>query len=120
MAYHRRRQELGTPPHWRSRCCFAPPVSRSSVGWVVGREELPRAAASAWSFFTDDGGSTWRMMPNTTPGLNQARFASTKFGFLDVDGSDQFPSGLFTLPTAANRGLRFRPHSPAWFAGDFS
>lgn len=91
------------------------------VGWVVGREELPGGGSVGVLLLTRDGGLKWhRVHRNTLPGLNHVRFVDVKTGFVVGDGSDQFPSGVFTTIDA---GRTWRPipgpRSPGWLASSF-
>jgi photosystem II stability/assembly factor-like uncharacterized protein len=92
------------------------------TGWVAGREELPHGAGSVGVLlFTQDGGLTWRRATlNSLPGLNIVRFVSHKIGFVAGDGTDQFPTGVFTT---TDDGRTWRPvpgpRSPGWLTADF-
>src|SRR5262249_37788809 len=72
------------------------------TGWAAGREELPHGAGSVGVILvTRDGGLKWqRLSVNTLPGLNCVRFFDDKFGIVAGDGSDQFPSGVFSTNDA--------------------
>jgi photosystem II stability/assembly factor-like uncharacterized protein len=93
------------------------------LGWVAGREELPGGMGSAGVLlYTQDGGIHWRrVLLNALPGLNCVRFADERTGYLAGDGSDGYPSGLFTT---ADAGRTWQPvpgpRCPAWWAADFS
>ncbi|MFO0877527.1 MAG: YCF48-related protein [Gemmataceae bacterium] len=92
------------------------------TGWIAGREELPGGGAAGVVLYTRDGGLKWRrILVNSLPGLHLVRFVDERTGYLAGDGSDQFPSGVFSTtdggktwqPVAGNR-------APSWRAGDFS
>src|SRR5205823_14090830 len=62
------RQATGTRASLRSLVFLTP-----YVGWVVGREELPRGSAGVL-LFTRDGGEAWqRLLAHSLPGLNQGK-----------------------------------------------
>jgi photosystem II stability/assembly factor-like uncharacterized protein len=92
------------------------------TGWVAGREELPHGAGSTGVLlFTQDGGLKWqRASLNTLPGLNRIRFLDHKTGFVVGDGTEQFPTGVFTT---ADNGRTWKPvpgpRCPSWLAVDF-
>ncbi|MGE3805844.1 MAG: YCF48-related protein [Gemmataceae bacterium] len=93
------------------------------TGWIAGREELPYGAGSRGVLlYTADGGLTWKHVHrNKLPGLNQVRFLDGKVGFVLGDGTDSFPSGVFTT---ADGGLSWKPvpgaRTSGWLAGSFS
>ncbi len=98
--------------------CFLNPY----FGWIAGREELAEGGSAGVLLCTQDGGVSWkRVLANTLPGLNAVRFADEKTGYLLGDGSDQYPSGLFTT---SDGGRSWQPvpgpRVPSWLAGDFS
>jgi len=68
------------------------------TGWAVGRIENPNGAGSVGVMLkTTDGGLRWEEVGlNVLPGLHAVRFFDEKAGFVCGDGSDAFPSGLFT------------------------
>ncbi len=109
------RQEAGTRASLRSLVFLTP-----YVGWVVGREELPRGSAGV-VLFTRDGGESWqRQLVNQVPGLNQVKFLDAKNGFIFGDGSEQFATGIFKT----NDGGRSwepvpGPRAVSWLSGDF-
>lgn len=93
------------------------------VGWIAGREELPYGGGSVGCLlYTSDGGLKWRACGrNAMPGLNQVRFVNERVGFVAGDGSDQFPTGLFSTNDGGRNwqpvaGLRYT----SWLAADFS
>jgi photosystem II stability/assembly factor-like uncharacterized protein len=92
------------------------------TGWVVGREELPHGGGSVGVLlFTQDGGLKWRRAGlNTLPGLNVIRFLDNKTGFVAGDGTEQFPTGVFTT---SDGGRTWKPlpgsGGPAWLSADF-
>ncbi len=107
----------GTRASLRSLCFITP-----EVGWIVGREELPRGVSAGVVLFTANGGIKWqRVMPNVLPGLNRVRFVDEKTGFLMGDGTDHQPGGLFKT---TDGGQTWKPLSGAratsWCDGDFS
>ncbi|HVS37389.1 MAG TPA: YCF48-related protein [Gemmataceae bacterium] len=98
--------------------CFVNPY----FGWIAGREELPDGATSGVLLCTQDGGVHWRrVLVNALPGLNAVRFADDKTGYLLGDGSDHYPSGVFTT-TDAGRSWQPMPgpRIASWLAADFS
>jgi photosystem II stability/assembly factor-like uncharacterized protein len=89
------------------------------TGWVAGREELPGGGSGGVLLYTSNGGLNWQRREfNRLPGINVVRFADEKVGYLAGDGSDQFPSGVFTT---SNSGLSWQPvpgpRCPSWLAG---
>src|SRR5262249_33205506 len=82
-------------------------------GWAVGRAELPGSR---------DGGVKWRLLnSNSIPGLNYVKFFGERVGVAAGDGSEAFPSGLFTT---LDGGRTWKPvpgtRCPSWLAGDFT
>jgi photosystem II stability/assembly factor-like uncharacterized protein/tetratricopeptide (TPR) repeat protein len=92
------------------------------IGWVAGRQELPYGGGSLGVLLvTRDGGCTWQPVSlNTLPGLNCVRFFDDKFGIAAGDGSEQFPTGVFTT---GDGGRTWKPlpgpRCPSWLAADF-
>jgi photosystem II stability/assembly factor-like uncharacterized protein len=92
------------------------------TGWVVGREELPNGGGSVGVvLFTQDGGLKWdRAGHNTLPGLNHVRFLDNRTGTIVGDGTEQFPTGLFTT---ADNGRTWKPvpgaRYPGWLSAAF-
>ncbi len=68
------------------------------TGFVVGRVELPNAAGSQGVVLaTTDGGATWREVTSTLlPGLNAVQFFDETRGVVAGDGTDAFPTGVFS------------------------
>ncbi len=94
-----------------------------TIGWAVGREELPNGAGSSGVLlFTDDGGWKWRrVLLNTMPGLNFVRFLDAKTGYVAGDGSDQLPTGLFVTKDSGRSWQPVQgPRCPSWLAADFA
>jgi photosystem II stability/assembly factor-like uncharacterized protein len=92
------------------------------TGWVVGREELPYGGGSVGVVLvTRDGGLKWqRISINTLPGLNCVRFFDDKFGIVAGDGSEQFPTGVFTTSDGGRSWKALPgPRCPSWQAADF-
>jgi photosystem II stability/assembly factor-like uncharacterized protein len=92
------------------------------VGWVAGREELPRGGGSAGILlFTRDGGLRWqRVTLNALPGLNRVRFVNNQTGFVAGDGTEQFPTGVFKTTDGGRTWQPLPgPRCPAWLAADF-
>lgn len=111
------RQPTGVRSSLRSLCFLNP-----YVGWVVGREELPNGAGSTGVLlFTQDGGLKWQQFKrNTMPGLNVVRFLDAKTGFVVGDGSDQFPTGVFTTTDSGRTWQPIAgPRCPGWLAAEF-
>jgi hypothetical protein len=72
--------------------------------------------------FTVDGGERWkRLGMNAMPGLNAVRFLDEKTGYVVGDGTDQFPSGVFSTNDS---GMTWKPlpgpRSPGWKAAHFT
>jgi len=87
------------------------------TGWAVGRLEAPNGGGSVGVLLkTCDGGLQWdEVGANVFPGLNVVHFSDEKTGFVCGDGSDAFPTGLYTTDDA---GKTWRPlpgpRSPGW------
>jgi photosystem II stability/assembly factor-like uncharacterized protein len=91
------------------------------VGWVVGREELPRGGSVGVLLFTADSGTTWRrILTNALPGLNKIRFVNAREGFVLGDGSDQYPTGLFKTSDGGRTWQPVKgPRTASWFDAAF-
>ncbi len=93
------------------------------TGWAVGRSELPGDAGGVGVLLrTTDGGLSWEEVGvNALPGLHFVRFFDEQSGLVAGDGSDAFPTGIFTT---ADGGKTWRPVSgpraASWRGGDFS
>ncbi len=92
------------------------------TGWIVGRAELPGGGSRGVVLATTDGGLKWNLIStNAVPGLNFVKFFSQRNGVAAGDGSDAFPTGLFT---SFDGGRSWRPvpgkRCPGWYAADFS
>lgn len=97
---------------------FASPYT----GWVVGRLELPGGVSRGVVLATTDGGLKWTpICTNDLPGLNCVRFFSQRNGIAAGDGTDLYPTGLFTT-IDSGRTWKAVPgkRCPTWFAADFS
>jgi photosystem II stability/assembly factor-like uncharacterized protein len=92
------------------------------TGWAAGREELPHNGGSLGVLlFTRDGGLHWvRVDLGALPGLNYVHFIDNGRGFAVGDGSDQFPTGVFTT---LDNGRSWQPvkgpRCPGWLTADF-
>jgi photosystem II stability/assembly factor-like uncharacterized protein len=112
------RQPTGTRGSLRS-LHFVNPYT----GWVAGREELPDEGGSVGVLLvTQDGGLRWRrVLVNALPGLNVVHFVNAKVGYLAGDGSDQYPSGVFST---VDGGRSWQPvpgpRCTSWLAGAFN
>lgn len=112
------RQKSGTRASLRS-AHFQTPYT----GWAVGRLESPGGGPSVGVMLkTTDGGLKWEEVGmNVLPGLHAVRFVDGKNGFVCGDGSDAFPSGMFST---ADGGKTWRPvggpRVPGWRAADFT
>ena len=92
------------------------------TGWIVGRVELPGGNSRGIVLATTDGGLKWNLVStNAVPGLNCVKFFSQRNGMAAGDGSDAFPTGVFTT---LDGGRTWRPipgkRCPGWYAADFS
>lgn len=78
------------------------------TGWAVGRLESANGGASVGVMLkTTDGGITWEEKGvNVLPGLHGVHFFDEKLGFVCGDGTDAFPSGMFTT---GDGGQTWRP-----------
>lgn len=109
------RQKSGTRASLRS-VHFQNPYS----GWAVGRIDQAGGGSVGVMLRTTDGGLKWEEVGlNVLPGLHVVRFFDDKNGFAAGDGSEAFPSGLFTT---ADAGRTWRPVNgprvPSWRAAD--
>src|SRR5262245_37627819 len=91
-------------------------------GWAVGRTELPGGGSSGVVLATSDGGLKWKVVSSSSvPGLNYVKFFGERVGVAAGDGSETFPSGLFTT---MDGGRTWKPvpgtRNPAWLCGDFT
>jgi len=112
------RQKTGTRASLRG-IHFSTPYT----GWAVGRLETPNRGPSIGVMLkTTDGGLKWDEVGlNVLPGLHFVRFIDENTGFVCGDGSDSFPSGMFSTtdggriwkPVAGGRG-------PGWRTADFN
>jgi photosystem II stability/assembly factor-like uncharacterized protein len=87
------------------------------TGWAVGRTERPNGGGSVGVMLrTTDGGLTWdEVGTNMMPGLHGVRFADEKRGFVCGDGSDAFPSGMFSTTDGGETWNVVKgPRSPGW------
>lgn len=110
------RQSTGVRSSLRS-VCFIDPY----VGWIAGREELPGGGSAGVLLYTRDGGLKWQHVHrNVLPGLNHISFADAKTGFAVGDGTDPFPTGLFST---VDGGRSWRPvpgqRCPGWLSASF-
>jgi photosystem II stability/assembly factor-like uncharacterized protein len=92
------------------------------TGWVVGRVDLPGGSSQGVVLATTDGGLKWtQVAANAIPGLNCVRFFNQRNGIAAGDGSDLYPTGLFTT---SDGGQTWKPvpgkRCPTWLAADFS
>jgi photosystem II stability/assembly factor-like uncharacterized protein len=93
------------------------------TGWAVGRVETPAGGPSLGVMLkTTDGGIKWEEVGSLMlPGLHFVRFIDEKNGFVCGDGSDAFPSGMFST---ADGGRSWKavpgPKVPGWRAADFN
>src|SRR5262245_39149743 len=111
------RQPTGTRASLRA-VHFLNPYS----GWAVGRTELPGGGSSGVVLATSDGGLHWKVVStNSVPGLNLVKFFGERIGVAAGDGSEVFPSGLFTT---LDGGRTWKPvpgtRNPSWLCGDFT
>ena len=92
------------------------------TGWVVGRSELPGGGSRGIVLVTTDAGLNWIPIASSAiPGLNCVRFFNQRNGIAAGDGSDTYPTGLFTT---IDGGRTWKPlpgkRCATWFAADFS
>src|SRR5581483_12339057 len=109
------RQKSGTRASLRAVHFFNP-----YSGWAVGRLDQPGGGSVGVMLRTTDGGLKWEEVGlNVLPGLHLVRFFDDKNGYVGGDGSDAFPSGLFTT---TDGGRTWRPvggpRVPSWRAAD--
>lgn len=112
------RQKSGTRASLRS-VHFQTPYS----GWAVGRLDTPAAGPSIGVMLkTSDGGFHWEEVgTNVLPGLHFVKFLDEKTGFVCGDGSDSFPSGMFsTVDGGRTWKVVSGPRVPGWRAADFN
>ncbi|HKA06534.1 MAG TPA: hypothetical protein VKD71_04700 [Gemmataceae bacterium] len=91
-------------------------------GWAVGRVELPGGGSSGVVLATSDGGLKWKLVNSSSvPGLNVVKFFGERVGIAAGDGSETYPSGLFTT---MDGGRTWKPmpgtRNPSWLCGDFT
>ncbi|MBP3959354.1 hypothetical protein J8F10_29260 [Gemmata sp. G18] len=67
-----------------------------STGWAVGRIDTPAGSVGVMLKTTDSGNRWAEVGTNVMPGLHAVRFLDEKNGFACGDGSDAFPTGMFT------------------------
>lgn len=112
------RQKSGTRASLRS-VHFQTPYS----GWAVGRLDTPAGGSSIGVLLkTSDGGLKWESVgTNVLPGLHYVKFINETTGFVCGDGSDSFPSGMFST---SDGGRTWRlvagPRGPGWRGADFN
>ena len=91
------------------------------TGWVVGRMELAGGDSRGIVLVTTDGGLTWSIASTSLPGLNYVHFFTQRNGIAAGDGSDAFPTGVFTT---IDSGRTWKPipgkRCPTWLTADFS
>src|SRR5262245_29674390 len=86
------RQKTGTRASLRGLHFITP-----YTGWAVGRIESPAGVSVGVLLKTTDGGLRWEEVgTNVMPGLHAVKFFDEKNGFACGDGSDAFPTGMFT------------------------
>ena len=80
-----------------------------STGWTVGRVDAPNGTSVGVMLKT----TRWRankwseeVGTNVMPGLHAVRFVDEKNGFVCGDGSDAFPTGMFTT---TDGGVQWEP-----------
>ncbi|HEY1192266.1 MAG TPA: YCF48-related protein [Gemmata sp.] len=66
------------------------------TGWAVGRLDTPSGSIGVMLKTTDAGLKWTEVGTNVMPGLSAIRFFNEKTGFVCGDGSDAFPTGMFT------------------------
>ncbi len=85
------RQKTGTRASLRG-IHFVTPYT----GWAVGRIDTPAGSVGVM-LKTTDGGIKWNEVgTNVMPGLHAIKFFDEKNGFACGDGSEAFPTGMFT------------------------
>ncbi|VTR91327.1 photosystem ii stability assembly factor : Uncharacterized photosystem II stability/assembly factor-like protein OS=Pirellula staleyi (strain ATCC 27377 / DSM 6068 / ICPB 4128) GN=Psta_0929 PE=4 SV=1: PSII_BNR: DUF1083 [Gemmata massiliana] len=77
-----------------------------STGWAVGRLDTPIGSIGVMLKTTDSGNKWAEVGTNVMPGLHAVRFLDEKNGFACGDGSDAFPTGMFTTNDA---GISWEP-----------
>ncbi len=76
-------------------------------GWAVGRIDAPNGTSVGVLLKTTDGGVKWdEVGTNVMPGLSAVKFFDEKTGIVVGDGSDAFPSGMFTTDDG---GVKWEP-----------
>ncbi|HEY3788641.1 MAG TPA: YCF48-related protein, partial [Urbifossiella sp.] len=114
------RQKSGTRASLRG-LHFQTPYN--GIGWAVGRLESAGSGPSIGVMLkTTDGGLKWEEIgTNVLPGLHCVRFINEKNGFVCGDGSEAFPSGMFST---ADGGRIWKPvpgpRVPGWRGADFN
>lgn len=91
------------------------------TGWAVGRIELPGGDSRGIVLATTDGGLKWSNISNhPMPALNCVKFFSQRHGIAAGDGSDTYPTGVFTT---IDGGQTWKAvpgkRCPTWLAADF-
>src|SRR4051794_18537116 len=77
------------------------------LGWTVGRVDAPGGTSVGVMLKTTDGGLKWdEVGTNVMPGLHAVRFFDEKNGFVCGDGTDAFPTGMFTT---GDGGVKWEP-----------
>jgi photosystem II stability/assembly factor-like uncharacterized protein len=77
------------------------------LGWTVGRVDAPGGTSVGVMLKTTDGGLQWNEVGmNVMPGLAAVRFFDEKNGFVCGDGTDAFPTGVFTT---GDGGAKWEP-----------
>lgn len=112
------RQKSGTRASLRS-VHFQTPYT----GWAVGRLDTPTGGPSIGVMLkTSDGGLKWEEVgSNVLPGLHFVKFIDEKNGFVCGDGSDSFPSGMFSTSDGGRIWKAVSgPRVPGWRAADFN
>ncbi len=95
------RQKTGTRASLRGLHFTSP-----YLGWAVGRIDAPGGTSVGVMLKTTDGVTWDEIGTNVMPGLAAVRFFDEKNGFVCGDGSDAFPSGIFTTNDG---GVRWEP-----------
>jgi photosystem II stability/assembly factor-like uncharacterized protein/tetratricopeptide (TPR) repeat protein len=110
------RQPSGVRASLRSICFLTP-----YLGWIAGRQELPRGSLGV-VLFTEDGGLHWRTQSESRlPGVNCVRFLDARTGYAAGDGTDQFPAGVFRTGDGGRTWKPLTgPRSASWYALDLS
>ncbi len=92
------------------------------IGWIAGREELPGGGSAGVVLYTRDGGVQWRrILVNSLPGLHLVKFVDGRTGYLVGDGSEQFPSGVFSTTDGGKTWQPVAgPRATSWNCADFN